>query len=332
MKFRSIGALTSSALAVMALAGCASGSSSSSTSTSSNSTSANGSMTINLGIGPVADFGQYYVAAKEGYFAQNGLTVHTTNVASGPEGISAIKSGQLDITYSATLPLYLADQSGLGLKLIGPGDIESPGHWQYYMLVGPNSSIKTLSQAFAKGTKIGWIGSSTPNAIAVKLLMNQLHIPSGNVTFVTLPVPDITTALKNGEVDAAIPLEPFTTTAIQSKIGHTVGVPLDEVMGNSVPTGGYIASPSWISSHQAEVSAFNKALAEATTFIEDNPSQADSIIGQALHTSASVAKAEPPIDFVSTLSQSDVQTQIQQARQVGLLSSATLTASEIFAS
>lgn len=326
MRIRTIGALGASVAVVAALVGCSSASSSSSSSSSSNS-----SMTVNLGIGPVADFGQYYIAAKEGYFTQNGLTVHTTNVASGPEGISAIKSGSLDITYSGTLPLYLADQSGLGLKFIGPGDIESPGHWQYYMLVGPNSSIKTLQQAFAKGNKIGWIGSSTPNAIAVNLLMKQLNIPSGNVTFVTLPVPDITTALKSGEVDAAIPLEPFTTTAIQSNIGRAVGTPLDEVMGNSVPTGGYIASPSWVSSHQAEVSAFNKAMAEATAFIDDHTSQAETSIGQALNTSASIIKAEPAIDYVSTLSQPDVQTQINQARQVGLLSSA-LTASEIFAS
>jgi len=317
MKPRFMGVLASGMVMTGVLAGCASGSGSGDVSSASTLTT---TATITLGVGPVADFTQYFVAEQEGYFTKNHLKVKPVTVINGPEGIDAIKGGSIDFTYSATLPTYLADQSGLGLVYVGPGDIESPGHWQYYMAVKSDSTISTLKQVFTtKGIKIGWIGSSTPNAIAVRLLEHEMGISGSDITFITLSPPDITTALEAGEVQAAISLEPFTTIALGSKAIKTVGGPLDTIMGNSVPTGGYVASSSWAKAHAGVVSAFDKALAEATQYIDANPQQTNDIISSALKIPASVADALPPIDFVSQLSASDLQTQINQAVGVGLL-------------
>lgn len=327
MLSRSSGALIAVALAATALAvGC--GSSGSSTSSSGKSGSVT---TIKVGTGPVADFGQYFVALKEGYFAQQKLEVQAVPVTNGPEAIAALKGGSIDTTYTATLPLFLADEQGVGLRYVGPGDMESAGHWQYYMAVKSGSSITTLQQALAKGNKIGWIGASTPNAIALRMLMKQMHISAGNVSFVTLAVPDITTALTAGEVNAAIPLEPFTAIGLQSKAIRTVGTPLDTVMGSIVPIGGYVTTSSWAQSHASTLAAFDRALSEATAFIDDHPAEATSIIGNALKLSPAVAKAVPSLDFVSKLPVADVQTEIKEAVSVGLLSK-TLSANNLFSS
>jgi NitT/TauT family transport system substrate-binding protein len=326
MKPRFMGVLASGLVMTGVLGGCASSSGSGGVSSASTLTT---TATITVGVGPVADYTQYFVAEQEGYFAKNHLKVKAVTANSGPEGIDAIKSGSIDFTYSATLPTYLADQSGLGLVYVGPGDIESPGYWQYYMAVKSDSTISTLKQVFTtKGTKIGWIGSSTPNAIAVRLLEREMGVSGSDVTFVTLSPPDITTALEAGEVQAAISLEPFTTIALQSKAIKTIGGPLDTIMGNSVPTGGYIASSSWAKAHTGVVTAFNKALTEATQYIDAHSQQTKDIISSALKISASVADAMPPINFVSQLSATDLQTQIDQAVSVGLLTT-KLNASDV---
>jgi NitT/TauT family transport system substrate-binding protein len=326
MHSRSSSALIAVALAATALAGC--GSSGSSTSSGGKSGSVT---TIKIGTGSVADFGQYFVALKEGYFTQQKLKVQAVPVTNGPEAIAALKGGSIDATYAATLPLFLADEQGVGLQYVGPGDVESAGHWQYYMAVKSSSSITTLQQALAKGNKIGWIGASTPNAIALRMLMKQMHISASNVSFVTLAVPDITTALTAGEVNAAIPLEPFTATALQSKAIRTVGKPLDTIMGSTVPTGGYITTSSWAQSNASTLAAFDRALSEATAFIDNHPVEATSIIGTALKLSPAVAKAVPSLDFVSKLPVADVQTEIKEAVSVGLMSK-TLSANSLFSS
>jgi NitT/TauT family transport system substrate-binding protein len=334
-----IGLLTASLLAGGVVVGCGSSTSSSGSASSTSSASGSGggaktlsgTTNITVGTGPVADFEQFFVAQKEGYFTQNHLNVKTVPVLSGPEGVAAVKSGSINFTVSATLPLFLANQSGLDLKYVGPGDTETPRHWQYYMAVKAGSSITTLQQAFAAGTKIGWIGSSTPNAIAVRLLMKKMGIPQSNVTFVTLAPPNITTALKSGEVKASIPLEPFTTLGLLQKQLKTVGGPLDAIMGNDDPTSGYMTSGSWASSHKPVVAAFDKSLTQATQFIDQNPAQATAILASSLKLPLPVAKALYPIQFVSHLSTPGVQNEIKEANSVGLLSK-KLDGSSLFVS
>ncbi|HEX3801244.1 MAG TPA: ABC transporter substrate-binding protein [Solirubrobacteraceae bacterium] len=284
--------------------------------------------TIKVGTGPVADFAQLFVAQKEGYLAKNGLKVDTAPILSGPEGVAAIKSGSIDFTYSATLPLFLANQSGANLRYVGPGDTESPGHWQFYLEVKKGSSIRTLKQALSGGTKIGWIGSSTPNAIAIQLYMRKYGIKSSGASFVTLAPPDITTALSNGEVQAAIPLEPFTTIGLQTGLKQ-VGGPLDTIMGNDVPTGGYFTSESWAKSNTQTIKEFDKALAQATHYISTHPKQTNQIIGAALKLKPAVVNALPPIQFVSQLPTAALQKEISEANSVGLLSAKLKAASLI---
>src|ERR1700677_3620767 len=146
-------ALAGVVLAVSAAAALpACGSSGSATSSTGSSTGSSASATtIKVGIGPVSDFGQLFVAQAEGYFAKAGLNVETTTVSSGPEGIAAVQGGSLDLTYSAALPLFLAASQGLDLRFLGPGDEQAPGHWVSQLAVSATSKYTTEAQVLAAG-------------------------------------------------------------------------------------------------------------------------------------------------------------------------------------
>jgi NitT/TauT family transport system substrate-binding protein len=313
-----------------ALAACASsGAAATSSSTGSSAGSSPGVTTIKVGIAPISDFGQLFVAQAEGYFAKAGLNVETTTVSSGPEGIAAVQGGSLNITYSAALPMFLAVAQGLDLRFLGPGDEQGPGHWVSQLAVSASSKYKTEAQVLAAGAKVGMIGSSSPDAIALDLRLAQLHVSAKSVPIVSLPVPDLLTALTTGEVESSIPQGPFLPMGQAAKSIRVVDPAFESVLGSAVPTGGYVATTKWLSANKGTVAAFNNALAEATQYINANPAGAAAIINTATKVPASIAKLVVFPEFVSTLSDASLQTQINQARTAGILA-ASVSASSLF--
>ncbi len=333
---RPVIALTSFILAAFAagtIAACGSGSPATSApaATSANSASSPaGATTVKVGIAPISDFGQLFVAEANGYFAKAALNVETTTVSSGPEGIAAVKGGSLDITYSAALPMFLSSAQGLGLRFLGPGDEQAAGHWISQLVVSASSSYTTEAQVLAQGKTIGMIGPSSPDAIALDMKLAQMHVAATSVRIVSLPVPDLLTALTTSQVNSSIPQGPFLPMGLANHSIRVVDPAFESVLGSVVPTGGYVATASWISSNKKTVAAFNSALSEATKYINADPAGAAAIINGATKTPAAIAKLVVFPQFVSKLSDASLQTQISQAHAVGILPK-TISASSLFA-
>jgi NitT/TauT family transport system substrate-binding protein len=332
-------ALTSFVIAAFAagtLAACGSGSPASSAPGAASANLANsasapaGAATVKVGIAPISDFGQLFVAQAKGYFAKAGLNVETTTVSSGPEGIAAVKGGSLDVTYSAALPMFLSTAQGLDLRFLGPGDEQAAGHWVSQLAVSADSPYKTEAQVLAQGKKIGMIGSSSPDAIALDLKLAQMHVAATTVPIVSLPVPDLLTALTTSEVNSSIPQGPFLPMGLANHSIRVIDPAFESVLGSVVPTGGYVATAGWISSNKTTVTAFETALSEATQYINANPAGAAAIINAATKTPAAIAKLVVFPQFVSKLSDASLQTQINQAHDVGILPK-SISASSLFA-
>jgi NitT/TauT family transport system substrate-binding protein len=311
--------------ATAALAACGSGGGAATSTTGSSA----GATTVKVGIAPISDFGQLFVAQAEGYFAKAGLNVETTTVSSGPEGIAAVQGGSLNVTYSAALPLFLAAAQGLNLRFLGPGDEQAPGHWVSQLAVSATSKYTTEAQVLAAGEKVGMIGSSSPDAIALDLKLTQLHVSAKSVPIVSLPVPDLLTALTTGEVESSVPQGPFLPMGQAAKSIRVVDPSFESILGNAVPTGGYVGTTKWLDANKGTVTAFNKAIAEATQYINANPAGAAAIINAATKTPAAIAKLVVFPEFVSRLSDASLQTQISQAHAVGILTT-SVSASSLF--
>jgi NitT/TauT family transport system substrate-binding protein len=322
-------AITSFMLAAFAagtLAACGSGSPATPASSGKSSASA---ITVKVGTAPISDFGQIFVAQAEGYFAKAGLNVETTTVSSGPEGIAAVKGGSLDITYSAALPMFLSTAQGLGLSFLGPGDEQAPGHWVSQLAVSANSPYTSEAQVLAQGKKIGMIGSSSPDAIALDLKLAQMHVAATSVPIVSLPVPDLLTALTTSEVNSSIPQGPFLPMGLANHSIRVLDPAFESILGAVVPTGGYVATAAWIKSNATAAAAFDKAISQATQYIDANPASATAIINAATKTPAAIAKLVVFPQFVSRLSDASLQAQIDQAHTVGILA-AKVSASSLF--
>lgn len=318
--------LTGCAAAIFAagaLAACGSGSPATSGASSASVT------TVKVGMAPISDFGQLFVAQAKGYFTKVGLNVETTTVSSGAEGVAAVKGGSLDITYSTAVQEFLSAEQGLGLRLLGPGDEQAPGHWVSQLAVSASSPYTTEAQVLAQGKKVGMIDSSSPDAIALDMKLAQAHIPDTGVPIVSLAVPDLLTALTTNEVDSSIPQGPFLPMGLADRSVRVVDPAFESILGNAVPTGGYVATAAWMESNRPTVAAFDKAIQEATQYINANPASAAAIVNAATKTPAAITKLVVFPEFVSRLSDASLQTQIDQARSIGILPT-RISASSLF--
>jgi NitT/TauT family transport system substrate-binding protein len=285
--------------------------------------------TIKVGTAPISDFGQLFVAQAKGYFAKAGLNVQTTTVSSGAEGVAAVKGGSLDITYSTAVQEFLSAEQGLGLRLLGPGDEQAPGHWVSQLAVSASSHYTTEAQVLAQGKKVGMIDSSSPDAIALDMKLAQSHVADMGVPIVSLAVPDLLTALTSNEVDSSIPQGPFLPMGLADHSIRVVDPAFESVLGNAVPTGGYVATAAWLESNKSTAAAFDKAIQEATQYINANPTGAAAIINAATKTPVAIAKMVVFPEFVSRLTDASLQTQIDQAHSVGILAT-SISATSLF--
>ncbi|WP_017200421.1 ABC transporter substrate-binding protein [Arthrobacter sp. M2012083] len=79
---------------------------------------ADGTTTLKVGtIGIGSDAG-IRLAADKGYFKEQGLNVEISVIANPPAGIAAAQSGQIDVTYTPSIPLLNALSQNVPLKII----------------------------------------------------------------------------------------------------------------------------------------------------------------------------------------------------------------------
>lgn len=178
--------------------------------------------TVHIGvIGILAEAG-LYVAAERGYFTDEGLNVEFLKDMVGADAFPGLATGQIDGVGGSFGPeLSNAVLRGVRIKMVAGLNSYIPG-WDAGALTVrkeliDNGRVKDWKDL--KGLKIG-ITAPLPNMtdfFASRYLANG-GLTVTDVEFVTVPFPNMISALKTGGIDAAHTSEPMTTLAVDNKI------------------------------------------------------------------------------------------------------------------
>ncbi|GAA4175284.1 ABC transporter substrate-binding protein [Gryllotalpicola koreensis] len=169
------------ALAAVAAAALLAGCSSSGSTPSSTS----GTQTINFQTSwiPLVQFGGSYVAAKEGYYAKQGVDVKILPGGPDTDGLALLESGKADIAVSNADVVAQANSQGANLVIIGAGFQKSP------LAIMSLASSPIETPADMKGKKIG-VPSGDESTHAAFLSVNGLtdkQVTSVPVSFDVTP-------------------------------------------------------------------------------------------------------------------------------------------------
>ncbi|MET0133772.1 MAG: ABC transporter substrate-binding protein [Kibdelosporangium sp.] len=239
------------ALAVTVLASCASG---------SGSDSANAlpveKQRIKLGVLPVLGAVPVFIAAKSGYFAQEGLDVEFVTIQGAGAAVPAMASGELDLVFGNYVSFFSAQEKAtVSVKFVADGYFAKPRTWM--VLVAKDSPLRTPADIAGKRVAV-----TTVNSLADLTIKSVLSTRDGTVvppTFVEMPYTDMGNALQRRTVDAALLSEPYITD-VAKKFG---AFPLfDAASGPTadIPISGYATSEKFASANPNTIAAFQRAL------------------------------------------------------------------------
>jgi NitT/TauT family transport system substrate-binding protein len=262
-------AVTATAVLAMAVlgAGCSSGS----PGTHSPPVEKN---TIVVGAVPAADTAGLYIAQQQGYFAAAGLNVKIVNIISAEDAITAQLAGKYDVTLGNYVSYIQADaEQHADLRIIAEGSVIQPDNQEIVTL--PGSRVTSLA-----GLRGKTLAVNVPNNIGTILIGSALAeqgIPLSAVHLVAVPFPQMTTALKDHQVDALWIPEPFLSGAEQ-QVGAQSIYDLDQGAAQGLPIVGYAVTRTWQQKYPGTAAAFTAALERGQLLADEDRAAAEQAI------------------------------------------------------
>ena len=158
----------------------------------------------------------YYIALEKGYFGDEGLEVEESTVRSAQDVQSMLATGKLDVSMGAvSTAFYNAQAQGLDLRITAALGIQGEPQAYTQILVRKElwDSGAVKSGKDLKSRKVAIIRNSLPEYLLV-IMLEKYGMGINDVEEINLGFPEMSVALKNKGVDAAIMPDPFATLAI----------------------------------------------------------------------------------------------------------------------
>ena len=133
-------------------------------------------------------------------------TVDWANFIGGPPVIAAETSGSVDLGDMAETPVVFAQAAGDPVKVVAATVGTTTNTSPYGILVPAGSPIKSVAQL--KGHTVAVQEGTVEQYYLVQALAHA-HVPYGGVNLDNLPVTSASTAVTNGQVDAAVVSQPL---------------------------------------------------------------------------------------------------------------------------
>jgi NitT/TauT family transport system substrate-binding protein len=263
----------------------------------SGTTTSTNSMTLSVAQNSNAiGFFPVYVAQKENFFKNQGLTLNPPNpilMGSGPKMTAAIESGSVDIagggivTDAFTLSRVDAYVRLLGALMNGYYvDVVVSKSFEQQTGLTEASPLEAKVKALV-GKKIGVSALGSGTEALLTYLFRQYGMSDSKETTLVI-VGGTTTAalasLRSGRVDAVSFFAPTGQVAEAQGIGDIFISPMrgDVPAMNGQLHGVIYAKQSVINAKPKAIAAFIRAIAQAETFIRNNPAQATVLLGKYL--------------------------------------------------
>jgi NitT/TauT family transport system substrate-binding protein len=217
---------------------------------------------------PSVDLAGLYVAQDEGLFAQQGLHVTITKIASSKAVIAAQLKGKVDISAGSYVGYIAAQATGARFRILAEASTLRPD--TRTLVVTGGSGVTSI--AGLAGKKIGVNGTNSIGTLLISALLRENGISPKKVDFVTdqAGFPAMPGQLQQGTWQAAFLAEPYVTMA-EETYGDEELADLDQGATLNFPIDGYVATQAWARQHPRTAAAFVRAIEEGQELADTDP-------------------------------------------------------------
>jgi NitT/TauT family transport system substrate-binding protein len=199
---------------------------------------------LHVGVIPIFTVAPHYAAVKFGWFKEQGIDTTTKPVQGGAVGIPGLVRGSFDILYANCISVLTALERGIDLRIIAeattiathPPDVDA-----LFIRASDKDKLKTGKDLEGK-----IIAINAKFDLMWLVMQGYVQKTGGDVNKITyreVPVPSMLDAVKSGQVDAALVLDPFMTIALNDPNYAVMAWPSSMVMPN-------MPSSLWVTSGQ----------------------------------------------------------------------------------
>jgi NitT/TauT family transport system substrate-binding protein len=213
---------------------------------------------LRVSIIPINDVTPLFSAIKQGYFAEEGITIDTSPSTGGATGIPGLIAGSFDIVYGNVVSMLLAAQQGIDIRVVAPGTkIETAENDTSALVVRADSGIATGKDLEGKT-----VGVNTRNNVIWLYARAWIKATGGDpdkVTYKEIPHPQMEDALRQKQVDAGYMVIPYVALATAKPEFKAIGHPYSTVQ-LGVDVGQYLTTSKFLAERPETAKKFIRAL------------------------------------------------------------------------
>ncbi|MGE0799698.1 MAG: ABC transporter substrate-binding protein [Lautropia sp.] len=241
---------------------------------------------LRVGYLPIAEDSPKIVGVKKGFFQKHGLDVELVRFESGPDQVTAVLTGSIQVGAIGSPGLMFAATSGRNIVAFlnnGSNRSGDPGYEYYTGIVVPEKSpIRTLGDLKGKRLAVNVLKSNSEVQTILQVNRWNREHPNEKIDierdlrFVVLPFGAMPGALDRNLADAASMIEPFMAQ-LSMRQPLRVVAPVGYAMPGW-PISLAIAERDYARKNGEVLARYKQAWAEAVAWIEANRSELPALI------------------------------------------------------
>lgn len=260
-----------------------------------------------------------YAGVAEGLFAKYGLKVEESP-ESNPVLTTSALGKQYDIVMQTPSGFLAAVQQGLNVIAVSNCAENNSTTPNTYVMVPGDSPIKSLKDLVGK--RVGVVNVTSASTIALQYVALKQGLSKDSFKFVTVPFANMADQLKAGNIDAAVPVIPYSTVLEQAGY-RSISTPTVEASQLSINSDKstnafFIANKTWAQQNPAIIAAWRAGLQDSIDWIAANKAAALQLATQMTDLPASVLEASPLSTFAVALSGDDFKSAAIEDQEVGV--------------
>jgi NitT/TauT family transport system substrate-binding protein len=226
---------------------------------------------ITLGYTGANAFMAAFAAKDQGMFEKRGLDVTLQLTPVGSTIPAAVAAGSLQVG-TLTAPVFLlANEGGVEMQIVAGASVQAKTNPTSGVTARQGANIK--APADFRGKRVGVPGLNGSQHVTFMKWLKDAGVEPKQVTYVEAAFPRMGDMLKGGQIDAALPVEPFLGRIVQTKVGYLVSNYAGEVVDSYLESF-YAMSKDYVRANPKTAAAFYAAIREATDWVNKNPDAA----------------------------------------------------------